>query len=299
MSKNPSTLSVVFVLLLGILAFLVAGCAQATVVTPEPTTVTIAGSTAMRPVLAELTDQFSQQHPDVLFSIQGGGSTLGETWVAEGQVDLAGSTLPPSPAQEAAAQERGLFRVPIALDGLAIVVHASNPVSELALFQLRNLYSGRFLDWKEVEGRPGEVLLVSREDGSGSRIFFEERVMGEERVSLTAVVMPSSGDVVAYVADHPGAIGYVSRAYVIDLLNASEPSEEPGGGEHGPADVKVLALEGLLPTQENLAAQSYPLTRPLYLVTRGEPQGQVRQFIDFVLSPQGQGIVAAYHVPIR
>ncbi len=279
-------------------ALLAAGCAQATVVTPEPTTVTIAGSTAMRPVLAELTDRFSQQRPDVLFSIQGGGSTLGEAWVAEGKVELAGSTLPPSPAQEAIAQEQGLFRVPIGLDGLAIVAHASNPVSELALFQLRNLYSGRFLDWEEVGGEPREVLLVSREDGSGSRLFFEERVMGDERVSLTAVVMPSSGDVVDYVADHPGAIGYVSRAYVIGLLEEGGPSEE-GAGEHGQTDVKVLALEGQLPTRESLAEQRYPLTRPLFLVTRGEPQGRVREFIDFVLSPAGQGIVAAYHAPVR
>ena len=280
-----------------VMALLIAGCAQATVVTPEPTTVTIAGSTAMRPVLAALTEEFSRQHPDVLFSLQGGGSTLGEAWVAEGRVDLAGSTLPPSPAQEAAAQEQGLFRVPIGLDGLAIVVHASNPVSELALFQLRNLYSGRFLDWEEVGGEAGEVLLVSREDGSGSRLFFEERVMGDEGVSLTAVVMPSSGDVVAYVADHPEAIGYVSRAYVTGLLQEGEPSDEEAA--HGQTDLKVLALEGQLPSRKNLADQRYPLTRPLFLVTRGEPQGRVREFIDFVLSPPGQGIVAAYHAPVR
>lgn len=269
-------------------AFLLSGCSVGAVTTPEPVTLTVAGSTEMHPVLQELTTAYSQRHPNVLFSLRGGGSTLGERWVAEGRIHLAASTLeggdPP--------QSEALVRVPIALDGLAVIVHRSNPVDGLTLLQLQSLYSGRILNWQDVGGASGDVLLISREDGSGARRLFEERVMGEESVALTAVVMPTSRDVVAYVEGHPQAIGYVSRGYVLQALEAASPEED------APA-VKVLAIEGLLPDRENIAAQRYPLTRALYLVRRGRGDGLPQSFIDFALSPPGQEIVARYHAPVR
>ena len=121
-----------------------------------------------------------------------------------------------------------------------------------------------------------------------------------ERVSLTAVVMPSSEDVAAYVAKRPDAIGYVSRGDVAPWL------EEPAAGAAAQAtpdatwaQVKVLRVEGQLPTVENLAEQRYPLIQPLYLVTQAAPTGPVRRFIDFVLSPAGQAIIGQFHAPIR
>ncbi len=107
------------------------------------------------------------------------------------------------------------MRVPIGVDGLAIVVHSSNTVQGLTNEQLRGLYNGKILDRSEVGGEAGEVLLVSREDGSGSRIYFESEIMQDEPVSLTAVVMPTSQDVIEYIAKTPNAIGYVSRALVM------------------------------------------------------------------------------------
>ena len=111
-----------------------------------------------------------------------------------------------------------LVRTPIGIDGLAVIVHPENSIAELSLVQLRDLYSGRVIDWQALGSDVGEVILVSREDGSGSRVRFEERVMGAERVSLTAVVMPTSEDVVAYVARNPQAIGYVSRGHVVQWI---------------------------------------------------------------------------------
>ncbi|MFZ1753822.1 MAG: phosphate ABC transporter substrate-binding protein [Caldilineaceae bacterium] len=267
-----------------VLILLLSGCAQAAIVAPATVTITIAGSTEMRPVLNDLTVAYSERHPNTLFAIRGGGSLLGETWLKNGGVDLAASTAF-SPEENAAA---GLVRIPIALDGVAIVVHSDNAVESLTLAQLRDLYSGRRLNWQDVGGLTGDVLLVSREDGSATRMLFQERVMDGEGVSLTAVVMPTSGDVVEYVATHPDAIGYVSRAYL------RVENEQGGPG------VRLVAIESKLPTDGEVGAQTYPLSRPLFLVRAKKQTGlPVQSFIDFVLSPVGQEIVAKYHVPIR
>jgi phosphate transport system substrate-binding protein len=275
-------------------ALLLVACEQVAVATPTPVNVTIAGATAMQPVLFDLTAEYTRQHPSVRFDLRGGGSTVGEERVAAGQVDLAASTLLAGVAVTPSVALNGapLVRIPIGLDGLAIIMHPANTVNALSTLELRQLYSGRILDWAELGGEPGEVLLVSREDGSGSRILFEQRVMGDEAVSLTAVVMPTSADVVAYVARNPQAIGYVSRAYLLPWLDGANPDDAPNR-------VRIATLNGHLPLRAQLQDQSYELTQPLFLISRGEPQGQVRSFIDFVLSPAGQTIVERYHARVR
>jgi phosphate transport system substrate-binding protein len=296
---------------------LLGACDTAAVSTPAPVTIAVAGSTAMRPVLRELAAEYARQHPNVLFSLRGGGSTLGEQEAHDAEVTIGASTLfppddqavsagpaaptapavPISPTVAAAADS--LVRTPIGIDGLAVIVHPENPVAELSLLQLRDLYGGRVIDWRALGSDVGEVVLVSREDGSGSRVLFEQRVMGAERVSLTAVVMPTSEDVVAYVAQNPQAIGYVSRGHVAQWIAEEDDLPRTGATQPDEPPVKVLRIEGQLPSRHNLAGQTYPLTQPMYLVTRGTPTGRARQFIDFVLSPAGQSIVARFHTPIR
>jgi hypothetical protein len=185
--------------------------------TPAPTTITIVGSAAMQRALRGLTDEFSRQNPNVLFSIRSGGSTIGEEEVAQGEADIGATTLPPPDVATAGVE---LMRTPVGINGLAIVVHPSNSVGDLSLVQLSDIFAGRVLDWQALGSDNGEIQLVSREDGSGSRRLFEERVMGDDRVSLTAVVMPSSADVAAYVAKRPDAIGYLSRGEVAGLFAA-------------------------------------------------------------------------------
>ncbi len=283
-----------------VLLLTLSGCAQTEVAaTTPPVTITIAGSTTMTPVLTALTAEFTRRHPQALFSLRGGGSTLGEQWAGAGQVDLAASNLlPPEmvvPDAETPTPARpNLVRVPIGVDGVAVIVHPRNDVAVLTLLQLRDLFSGHLLDWQAVGStlKSGDgVLLISREDGSGTRFFFEEQVMGDERVALTAVVMPTSQDVVAYVADHPQAIGYVSAAYLRDSRGnlLTDPD----------APVRIVPVEGLLPSLDNLRQQRYHLAQPIFLVSRAEPVGWVKQFVDFTLSPAGQQIVARFHAPIR
>ncbi len=287
------------ILLLALFAMVAAACDQATVGSQPPTTVTIAGATAMRPVLTDLTAAFAEQHPNVVFDLRRGGSTLGETWARAGQVDIGASTLLTTPTATLADHRRGAaaapdddpVRTPIGVDGLAVILHPANPIDALTLLELHDLYTGKIIDWSALGGATESVLLVSREDGSGSRVLFEERTVGEEPVSLTSIVMPTSAAVVDYVAQHPGAIGYVTRAYVAGLLEEN--------GELPAPPVKVIAVDGERPTRAALADQVYALPQPLYLVTKSAPAGVVRQFIDFVLSPAGQEIVGRYHLPVR
>jgi phosphate transport system substrate-binding protein len=295
-----------FLCLLSLL--LLAACESTVVATPVPTTITIAGSTAMHRVLVDLTAAFNRQHPDVLFVIRGGGSTIGEELVRRREVDLGASTLFP-PEQQAAdptptapATTDPLVRVPIGIDGLAAVVHPSNNIAGLSLVQLRDIFAGRLLDWQALGSDAGEIQLVSREDGSGSRILFETRVMGDERVALTAVVMPTSQDVVDYVAKNPQAVGYVSRAEVAEWIaedDATAAAALADAATAAPARVKVIPVEGKLPTRAVLRSQEYALTEPLYLISYGQPSGRIRQFIDFALSPAGQAIVNRYDAAIR
>uniref|UniRef100_A0A7C1FS74 Phosphate ABC transporter substrate-binding protein n=1 Tax=Caldilinea aerophila TaxID=133453 RepID=A0A7C1FS74_9CHLR len=291
----------IFVLaLLWLIGTLAAGCEEVSVAAPPPTTIVIGGSSAMELVLQALTEEYSRQHPNVLFDLRGGGSTLGEEAVRAGRYHIAASTLfPPDPeaGRPAPPGDERLVRTPIGLNGLAIIVHPTNPVSALSLVQLRDIFSGRVIDWQSLGSDAGEIVLVSREDGAGARVLFEERVMGDERMALTAVVMPGSRYVIDYVSRHPAAIAYVSRSHVVDWIPDESSSRQQHSGE--PPPVKVLALEGRYPTREMIAQQKYALIQPLYLITLGQPSGQVRRFIDFVLSPAGQSIVARYHAPIR
>jgi phosphate transport system substrate-binding protein len=287
-----------------LIAVLLAACDNPTVATPVPTTITIAGSTAMRRVLQDLTTAFSRQHPDVLFVMRGGGSSIGEELVRNGEVDLGASTLfaPATDDGEApAAAVDTLVRVPIGLDGLALIVHPSNSVEELSLVQLQEIFGGRVLDWLALGSDAGEIQLVSREDGSGARVLFETRIMGQEQVSLTAVVMPTSADVVEYVAKNPAAIGYVSRAEVAEWIEDEQNGAvAPAGARTAqPPVVKVLGVEGKLPLRALLRSQEYALMQPMFLITDGPPSGSVREFIDFALSPAGQAIVSRYSASIR
>ena len=277
-------------MMLGLALGLVTACANTAVATPRPTIVTIAGSSALQPVLQDLTAEFTRAHPTILFTLRGGGSTLGEQQALERRINLGATCLFPPAADAPTAR---LTRTPIGVDGLAIVVHRSNLVDTLSMDQLRQLYSGEILDWGAVGGDGTEVVLVSREDGSGARRLFEDRVMNDQPVSLTAVVMPTSRDVVEYVAKTPSAVGYVSRGLVMASTNGNAGTATPE------PTVRVVAIDGSLPTLEALRDQSYPLIQPLYLVSMGEPRGATRQFTDFVLSPAGQAIIRRYHLPVR
>lgn len=286
-------------------------CTQVDIQTPAPRIVRIGGATSMRPVLEALATDFAANNPGLLIEIQGGGSTIGEAKVRDGRLRLGASTLIPdeiaTPTVELAdetpqtpAPADTLQRVPIGVDAVAIVVNAHNPILELTSQQLQGIYSGRILDWQELGGNQGAIVLVSREDGSGARVAFESRIMGDAPVSLTAIVMPTSSAVVDYVATNPMAIGYVSSAFISDAY-ADVKATAAGADEEATDKLKVhaLAVDGVSPGDAAVSDNSYPVLQPLFLVTNGAPSGWAKDFIDYALSPAGQETVGDYHTPVR
>ena len=249
---------------------------------PEPAYLRVAGSNSVHPLLEELAVAYSAQNPHVTFDLQGGGSDVGLQLLRAGQVDMAASSWTPSEEElnrEGKTQKRLRVTV-IARDGLVLVVHPKNPVNELSVAQIRGIFSGHILDWREVGGRVGDILVISREDGSGDRRTFETLMMDKQPVTLGAIVMPGSQDVVEYVVGHPNAIGYVSIAEVTP-------------------EVKLLTIDGIEPASQTIQDGSYHIWRLLAIITADPPEGAVGDFLDFTTGPAGQEIVQARYNSIR
>jgi phosphate transport system substrate-binding protein len=268
-------------LVLPILLWLLTACG-APLESHEPVYLRIAGSTSMQPLMEDLGQTYTEQQEYVTVDVQGEGSGLGIALARENRIDIGTASRKPTAEEERDPDTGGkrLWWTAIAQDGIALVVHPQNAVGGLTLPQARDIFFGRILDWEEIGGIPSEIVVVSREDGSGTREVFEEMVMEEKRVTLTAIVMPSSEAVVEYVTRHPTAIGYLSMGYLSP-------------------QVKALPVEGVSPTPEDIQSGAYPLTRPLYLLTGQEPTGEVKAFIEFALSPAGQAVVEQRYGRLR
>jgi phosphate transport system substrate-binding protein len=246
----------------------------ATVTPPAPVYLKATGSTAMAPLLRDLAAAYHERQPAVTVDINTGGSALGRELASAGQVDLGlTSWLPDGPPQ-------GVQATVVARDGIALIVHPTNVITGLTLAQVHDLFYGSLGDWQALSGLSSPVQVVSREDGSGTRAAFEALVMQGSRVTPTALVMPNSQAVVDYVARDPRAVGYVSMGYAGDT-------------------VRVLAVEGLLPTPQTVSRAEYHLTRDLVILTRPGAPDAVRAFLDFVLSPAGQAVVGQRYGRVR
>jgi phosphate transport system substrate-binding protein len=258
-----------------LLLLLLVACGEP-VATPEPVLLQATGSMTMAPLVTELAAAFHERNPLSRVEVTGLGAYLGLEALRAGEADVA---LASWLLADLDARWRATA---IARDGMAIIVHPSNPVNGLGLLQLQDLFGGRVYEWMAVGGRSaqGEAQPVSREEGAGMRAAFDAMVMGDQPVTPLAVVALSPQAVVEYVADHPSAIGYVSMDQVTP-------------------DVKVLRVEGELPTPETASQGSYPLSHELWLVVADSPPEAVQEFLDFVLSPAGQQIVGRRYGRVR
>jgi phosphate transport system substrate-binding protein len=263
-------LSVVGCLLLAV-ALVACG---ATVEPPAPVYLKAAGATTMTPLMQDLAASFRERQPRVTIDIDGGGSLLGQEMAGTDQVNLGLTSWLPEGAP------KGLQATVVARDGIALIVHPTNPITGLTLIQAHDLFSGHVIEWEQVGGSSSPVQAVSREDGSGTRAAFEAMVMQEDRVTPMALVMPNSQAVVDYVARDPNAIGYVSMGYV--------------NGE-----VRAVSVEGLVPTPENVSRAEYHLTRELVVLSRPGASPPAQAFLDFVLSPAGQAVVGQRYGRVR
>ncbi len=226
----------------------------------------VAGSTSVQPFAEKLAEIFMKEHSRAVVNVQGGGSSAGIFAARQGAADLGASS------RELVPEEKKLIEIPIAWDGIAVVVHPTNPLTNLSVLQLRQIFQGALTDWQAL-GLPRHAIdVITREEGSGTREAFENLVMAKAEISPGALVQDSNGSVRELVASDPYAIGYISVGLV----------------DHR---VKALSIDGTLPTPENIKSRKYELVRRFLLVARTPPEGECKTFIDFILSRPGQKVL--------
>ncbi|MDH7479214.1 MAG: phosphate ABC transporter substrate-binding protein [Syntrophomonadaceae bacterium] len=250
---------------------LVAGCGSRPgnqALPPAAAKVTVAGSTSVQPFSELLAERFMAGHPDIRVEVQGGGSSAGIKAAQEGAAQIGASSRELKPEEKANLKE-----FIIAKDGIAVVVNPANPLANLGLDEVKKIFAGQVTNFQQVGGPDQEIAVITREAGSGTRGAFEELVMGKDTpITTRAIVQNSTGAVRTAVAADPRAIGYVSVASV----------------DQG---VKVVKVDGVEPVTANISSGTYKISRPFIYLTRGEPTGAARAFIDYVLSAEGQALL--------
>jgi phosphate transport system substrate-binding protein len=237
----------------------------------------IAGGTAHIPVMEEAAKRVMSAWPAIRITVAGGGSGVGVRKVGEGLVQI-GNTGRPLSAEE--RETYGLVSHAFAIDGVAVVVHPANPVAALTTAQVRDLFAGRIVRWKDVGGPERAVHVYTRDEASGTREVFWSELLANGPVVESAVVMPSNGAMKTAVAGDESAVGYVSIGHV-------------------DATVRCPSLDGVTVTQEAAASGAYPVVRRLYMNTKPDPPALTRAFLDYVLGPEGAEIVRrAGYIPV-
>ena len=240
-------------------------------------TLDIAGGTAHIPVMTQAAKDIMTFNPKIRITVAGGGSGVGVKQVGEG---LAGIGNTGRPLKESEIQQFGLKTFPFAIDGVALAVHPDNPVKALTKEQVVKIYTGEVKDWKELGGNPGAINLYGREDGSGTRETFTDKLIGKAELAPTVNVVNSNGAMKTAIAQDKRAIGYV-------------------GIGHLDSSIAGVAIDGHVPSQENAASGEYPVVRSLFMNTKGEPTGLTAAFIDYIYSEPGAKIIEkSGYIPI-
>lgn len=244
-------------------------------VSADGKTITISGSTTVLPIASAAAEAYMAKHSDVDVKVSGGGSGVGVSAIGKGSVDIGMSSRDLTTDEKASYSK--LVVTPVAKDGIALIVNPANKVDSLTLKQVKDIYTGTVKSWKDVGGEQQAFDIVGRDSASGTREFFSTAVLNKEDFTKFMVEKNSNGAVQQLVSQTPTAIGYVGMGF-----------------EDG---VKVLSInvdgKMLKPTAATVKSKEYPLSRDLYFLTNGEPSGAAKDFIDFLLSADGQKIVEA------
>lgn len=245
--------------------------------------ITINGSTTVLPVVQKAGEAFMASHPGTEISISGGGSGNGIKALIEKQCDVAMSSRDIKDKETAAAAKNGVspLRTAIAIDAIVPVVHPGNKVGALTIEQLRDIFSGKVTNWKDLGGDDAQIVAISRDTSSGTFESWEELVMNKERVTPKALMQASNGAVVQTVSKNKNAIGYVGLGYV-------------------DKSTKALMVNKVAPNAETAISKQWPIARELYIFTNGAPQGEVKEFVEYLLAPdKGQkNVLEVGYVPL-
>ncbi len=249
--------------------------------------ISVKGSDTILPLAQAEAEEFMNQNSGKSISVAGGGSGVGLAALVDGEVDIADASREINDNETQNAKQNGINPVAttIAHDGITVVVNPKNPVSNLTFAQLRGIYNGSISNWKEVGGQDSPITVISRDSSSGTYKDFQELAMNKDNYRPDALAQSATGGIVSEVSQNPNAIGYIGFAYLDNSTKAL--SLDKGNGS-------------VSPTPQTILDGTYPLSRALYMYTNGEPSGLTKEFIDFVLSDQGQSVVSKVgYIPLK
>lgn len=233
----------------------------------------IQGSSTVLPIVQKAAEVYMEKNPDVNISVRGGGSGTGIAALLDNVIDIANSSRFIKDEEVQSALSKGIYPVPhrIAIDGIAVVIHPDNPVDDLSMEEIKKIYTGEITNWKEVGGPDRQIVVISRDSSSGTFEVFEEIVLEGEKVTAGALLQTTNGGVINVVTSTKGAIGYVGLGYLSPAL-------------------KAVKVNGVSPSKETIISGQFPIARPLFIFTNGWPEGKTADFINFILSAEGQKI---------
>lgn len=268
-----------FALCMAILLVASGACAQA-----GSSVIRIEGAPSIEPCALRLTEWYHNNHPATLFSVSGTGINKGIAALIDGKAEISLSSRQALGGEISALRDKHgkkFVQIPVAMQVAGILVHPSNPVHELSIFDLRQILSGTVKNWKQVGGSDAPITVYGRDDTSDTREFIEEEFMGDEGIAGSAVKFSKNASLYAAVARDKNSIGFAT----VDLSLSSK--------------VHFLGIKAsssgaaVVPTTENIKEHRYPLARPIYLILAGEPSGELQRFAEWALSVQGQLVVEA------
>jgi phosphate transport system substrate-binding protein len=241
----------------------------------------IKGSDTMVNAAQMVSEEFMKEYPHVFVAVTGGGSGVGIASLINKTCEVAAASREMKPKEIEMANKRGVFpeEITVAYDGVAVIVNNNNPIDKLTIEDLHKIFTGEVTNWKQLGGKDLRIVTLSREVSSGTYVYFKEHVIqlgkkdNKEEFSPHTLLLTSSQTIVEEVAGNEGAIGYMGMGYVSDRTKSLMLGKDV---EFYPPDI------------DNVLKQTYPLSRPLYFYTNGEPEGVTKLFIDFTLSPKGQ-----------
>ena len=243
-------------------------------------TITVKGSDTMVILGQRWAEEYMKKNPTTSIQVTGGGSGTGISALINGTTDICASSRAMKPAEKEKLRDRynntGV-EIPVARDGLAVYVNASSALTEISIPDLKQIFTGKITNWKQLGGPDNNIIVYSRENSSGTYVFFKETVLGGADFTPRAQTMPGTAAVVNAVSKEKFGIGYGGAAYAkgIKILKVK----------------KDATSTAITPEKKTVLDGSYPLARPLFFYLRAKATGDMKSFIDWVLSPDGQGVV--------
>lgn len=288
-------ISIIMVLALAAVAVL-AGCGgEATTdngTTEQMVYITIKGSDTMLHLNSNWAEDYMNKNPNIDISVAGGGSGTGIAAMTNGTTDIAAASREMKTKEKDILEQKGLMPVEhiVARDGIAVIVHPDNPIMQLTMSQIKDIFTGKVSNWKELGGDDIEIVTLTRDSASGTYAFFQEFVLDKEDYRKDARKMTSNTNIVTECAQNPNSIGYVGLAYASDAAGAVKPLEVAASKESS----------FVAPSFETVASGDYLISRTLLLYVLDDASDYIQSYIDYIFSEDGQAIVAeSGYIPVK